>query len=69
MTLWFSFSLLMEVGCYPMRGMAALRLITKVVTKERIIIKIDNISKSVIIITPFFKKSEAVLLFIMSGKR
>ena len=29
-----------------MRGMAALRLITKVVTKERIIIKIDNISKN-----------------------
>ena len=59
----------MEVRCYPMHGMAALRLITKVVTKERIIIKIDRISKSVTIITPFLEKGEAVLLSMMNGKR
>ena len=52
-----------------MLGMAALRLITKVVTKERIIIKIDRISKSVTIITPFLEKGETVLLSMMNGKR
>ena len=49
---WLRRAAILGVG-WRLRFYLSFLIITRVVTRERIIIKIDNISKSVMMITPF----------------